>query len=80
LDHISYLQIKEKIFSGEDIMLNGDLIINDAEDPEKIIKLNTAFLLQYQDGKLIVKKIKIENQETINEVLKEIIDQKESSL
>jgi len=80
LSTISYLKIKEKIFSGDDILINGDLIIDDPKEPDKKIKLNTALLLRYTDNEFMVKKIKIENQNTLNAIMKEVLSKARYSL
>lgn|GEM_PF-4845822 len=80
LSTISYLKIKEKIFSGDDILINGDLIIDDPKETDKKIKLNTALLLRYTDNEFMVKKIKIENQNTLNAIMKEVLSKARYSL
>jgi len=85
LNHFSYLKVKETIFSGEDhgpvdILVNGDLIIDDTKEYGKQLKLNTALLLRYQQNGFVVKKIKIENQNTLNAVMKEVLSKAEYSL
>lgn len=80
LNQFSYLKIKEKIFSGGNIVINGDLIINDPKGYEQKLKLNVMLLLHYQENKFIVKKITIEGQTALNTVIKEILSKKEYSL
>jgi hypothetical protein len=80
LNHITYLKTREVIYSGQDILINGDLIINDPEIYNNKIKLNAALLLRYQQNEFMVKKIKIVNQDTMNAVIKTILSKAEYSL
>lgn len=83
LNDISFLKIKDQIFSGNDIFINGDFIITNntpARKPKEDQKIGVIMKLMYQNSQFIVEKIKVSEQDKLNTIIKELLTKKTYSL
>lgn len=81
LENISYLKIKNIIYSWNNILVNGDILLQKAQTSNKEkMKLDTTFSMYYQNSTFIVEKVKVTNQNTLNAVLKELLSKTKLTL
>ncbi|MBU0626465.1 hypothetical protein KKG31_03995 [Patescibacteria group bacterium] len=81
--NINYLKIKDQIFSGNNIFINGDFMVTTTSQKthkaeEK--KIAAIFKLNYTRNTFFVEQIKILEQSRLNAVIKELLKERTYSL